>query len=244
MIVSCVLFAGCSTFGQKQNAGFPLPLQRAEILFVTAEGGLRLRSRPDLNSQRIITIPDKAEIRKLNEIGEVIVIADKAGKWVEIEYNKYKGWVFSGYLRKPEKPSVKTPIVCADTVALPPECIRRKSIERLQSAEIKPDEAEPERIILAGPFQFQDNWIQRQYGKIPTEKVSGSLHVVVHNMPRDLGPVQIEEIKGTLTWKKTLHIQKLLSEEIAALHESKYLIRLNINGYIVDVKRPDKRDGL
>jgi Bacterial SH3 domain len=67
---------------------------------VDSEGGLRLRTSPDLKGQIIRVIPDGREVDLLEEKPELLVISGKTGKWsrVDTKDGLGEGWVFGGFL--------------------------------------------------------------------------------------------------------------------------------------------------
>ncbi|MCB1202533.1 MAG: SH3 domain-containing protein [Leptospiraceae bacterium] len=71
----------------------------AKTMFISAEGGLRMRDKPSVDGNRIVTIPDKSEVQFIEEKGDLISISGKNGKWSKIKWNQYEGWVFGGFLQ-------------------------------------------------------------------------------------------------------------------------------------------------
>lgn len=69
--------------------------------YVNSKNGLNLREKPTIDSNIIITIPnrEKLEIIKYNK--EDIINGIK-GRWVKINSGENVGWVFSGYLSNTE----------------------------------------------------------------------------------------------------------------------------------------------
>lgn len=80
-------------------------------MFVNAGDGLRVRKSPDLNSEKLDTIPFMQSV-KIISIGDTVTIDDINDNWVKILLPRYLwengeaeyGWVFGGYLSY-EKPS-------------------------------------------------------------------------------------------------------------------------------------------
>lgn len=80
-------------------------------MFVNAGDGLRVRKSPDLNNEKLDTIPFMQSV-KIISIGDTVTIDDINDNWVKILLPRYLwengeaeyGWVFGGYLSY-EKPS-------------------------------------------------------------------------------------------------------------------------------------------
>ena len=77
-------------------------------MYVNASEGLRVRSSPNINGDRIGLLPHLAVITVVGEYAEDVVIDDISGKWVLMQFitrhkqanglKPLEGWVFSGYL--------------------------------------------------------------------------------------------------------------------------------------------------
>ncbi len=70
-----------------------------DVLFkcwINSPEGLRLRSSPNLDSQKISLIEDRKEINVF-EIGPLDEIDGILSFWLRVEYNSIKGWIFGGY---------------------------------------------------------------------------------------------------------------------------------------------------
>ncbi|MCB1173492.1 MAG: SH3 domain-containing protein [Leptospiraceae bacterium] len=66
--------------------------------YVDADGGLRMRSEPSLESQKLTTIPNGSPVTILSTSGSTITIAQRSGRWTQVTYNNQAGWVFGGFL--------------------------------------------------------------------------------------------------------------------------------------------------
>lgn len=66
--------------------------------YVNADGGLRMRTTPDLNGTKLMTIPNNSEVTVIEEKGNTISLSGKNGKWTKVSYNNTEGWVFGGFL--------------------------------------------------------------------------------------------------------------------------------------------------
>lgn len=69
-----------------------------KIKYVASPKGLNLRSKADLTSQKIAALPFMTKVTIINESGKNEFVAGRHGKWVNIEANNQKGWVFDGFL--------------------------------------------------------------------------------------------------------------------------------------------------
>ena len=69
-----------------------------ELKIVDANGGLKMRSVPNTNGDKIGLIPNGATVEIIKENGENLSIAGKTGKWTEVKYDNKTGWVFGGFL--------------------------------------------------------------------------------------------------------------------------------------------------
>ncbi|EKO70233.1 SH3 domain-containing protein [Leptospira interrogans] len=70
---------------------------------VDADGGLRLRENPTIQSKVILTIPEGRIINVIEEIGETETNDNKEGKWVKAKYGNITGYVFNPFLLKVKK---------------------------------------------------------------------------------------------------------------------------------------------
>lgn len=78
---------------------FVLFLQGQRYFTVCAESGLTLRSKADIDSERLQVVPyfHKVESIQLHR-DNLVVIDDVKGYWIEVNYNGTVGFMFSGYL--------------------------------------------------------------------------------------------------------------------------------------------------
>ncbi|RPJ08527.1 MAG: hypothetical protein EHM28_04095 [Spirochaetaceae bacterium] len=80
----------------------------ADIRYVTAEDGLRLRAEPSLSGKVVAVIPFGEKVKLIKEYGEDLTISGGTGKWSIItwtdEHYEYKeGWAFGGFLGTEKK---------------------------------------------------------------------------------------------------------------------------------------------
>jgi hypothetical protein len=69
----------------------------SETIYVNSKEGLRVRSKPDINSEKIFLLNDKQAITVLNKDTKNVTIDGVDGSWYLIQAEEAKGWVFSGY---------------------------------------------------------------------------------------------------------------------------------------------------
>ena len=74
------------------------PAESLGSAFINANGGLRMRDKPDLAATRILTIPNGAEVELLEKASEGIVIDGRFGFWTKVKFENQSGWVFGAYL--------------------------------------------------------------------------------------------------------------------------------------------------
>ncbi|RPJ06148.1 MAG: SH3 domain-containing protein, partial [Spirochaetaceae bacterium] len=70
----------------------------ANIRFVTADDGLRMRSQPSLTADIVTVLPFNAEVTLMSETGTEMEIDGARGKWSRISWQEKNGWVFGGFL--------------------------------------------------------------------------------------------------------------------------------------------------
>ncbi|MBL8019598.1 MAG: SH3 domain-containing protein [Leptospirales bacterium] len=73
---------------------------KTEVRFVAASDGLRMRSTPTLNGEKITTIGNGAKVKVLEE-GDVFEVDGLKSNWYKIEFAGKEGWAFGGYLTRP-----------------------------------------------------------------------------------------------------------------------------------------------
>ncbi len=80
-----------------------------DVMYILPEDGLRVRSKPELKSKKLLTLPYRLPV-KIVAVGKEATIDGITSNWVEIyiprEYSF--GWVFGGYLAK-EQPEFIPP---------------------------------------------------------------------------------------------------------------------------------------
>jgi flagellar hook assembly protein FlgD len=74
---------------------------------VNSPEGLNVRKEPELNSERIFTIPNNDIVYILKKDVKNVTIDGKNDRWYFVQYNEYYGWVFGGYLIETEKNEIK-----------------------------------------------------------------------------------------------------------------------------------------
>lgn len=76
---------------------YPLLSKNNEYYIVTPKG-LNLRSSSDQKSKVMILIPFNAKVVQISEIEKADFIDGCGAKWINVDYNGYKGWVYDMYL--------------------------------------------------------------------------------------------------------------------------------------------------
>jgi hypothetical protein len=69
-----------------------------KIKYVNSPKGLNLRSAADINSDKIMTVPNKSVVKIVDIDKNLIIIDDIQNNWYFINYNGTTGWLFGGYL--------------------------------------------------------------------------------------------------------------------------------------------------
>jgi uncharacterized protein YraI len=77
--------------------------QSVSEAFVAAEGGLRMRSAPDIAASPVGLIPNSTKVQVIEEADATVTIAGNRGKWTKVAYSGGSGWVF-GYFLASEPP--------------------------------------------------------------------------------------------------------------------------------------------
>jgi hypothetical protein len=75
-----------------------LPANSLEKYWINTKSGLILRSEPDRNSNRILTMPYGSMVHLIESSNHSEVIDGKEGTWIKINFGKTDGWAFSGFL--------------------------------------------------------------------------------------------------------------------------------------------------
>jgi hypothetical protein len=69
-----------------------------EPRWITADVGLRIRTGPGLNHEKIGLIPFADKVILLEETGTTLAIQGATGKWSKVDWDGTIGWVFGGFL--------------------------------------------------------------------------------------------------------------------------------------------------
>ena len=78
-------------------------IENQDFRKVTASSGLVLREEPNTTSTKLALIPLGTEVQVLEEKAEKVQIGDTSGRWVRVNHNGIRGWVFGAYLASPSK---------------------------------------------------------------------------------------------------------------------------------------------
>lgn len=65
---------------------------------ISADVGLRMRSAPSLEAEKLGVIPYGEQVILLEERGAVVEIAGAKGHWSRVRWKNREGWVFGGFL--------------------------------------------------------------------------------------------------------------------------------------------------
>lgn len=83
-------------------SGIVLFADTAKDARISAKSGLRLRDRPALTGKKIALIPYNSEVLVLEEKNNKVVLNGRKGQWTRIQWGKKTGWVFGGFLSRPQ----------------------------------------------------------------------------------------------------------------------------------------------
>lgn len=67
---------------------------------VSVKEGLRIRSGPAQNAQKLGVIPEGTAVVVLEEKDPEVTVAGRKGRWTRVNWNGTIGWVFGGFLDK------------------------------------------------------------------------------------------------------------------------------------------------
>jgi len=94
----------CSCFKDNKNENTNIVMGQTDTsagsgkkMYVNASAGLRVRSLPSTDGERIGALEHLTEVNVVREDASIVTIGDVEGKWVYIN-TPLEGWVFSGYL--------------------------------------------------------------------------------------------------------------------------------------------------
>jgi hypothetical protein len=79
----------------------------AKNVVVNVENGLRMRTKDNINSEVITTVPYKSELQLIpgseGGTGDYFKLNEISANWYLVKYKGKQGWVFGGFLELPEK---------------------------------------------------------------------------------------------------------------------------------------------
>ncbi|EMM84165.1 SH3 domain protein [Leptospira interrogans str. 2006001854] len=151
---------------------------------VNADGGLRLRENPNIQSKVILTIPESKIVNILEEVGEIETNDDKKGKWVKVEYGRTTGYVFSPFLGRVKRDLNNFK---GKSIKLSHEKNHTKIFETLiESKLMEPyDQSKDRRGYQSNEFQLEDYAARNDYSVISIsprkESCAGYLHSYCYN---------------------------------------------------------------
>ena len=68
------------------------------LMWASAKSGLRMRDAPNLNANKLKTIPYAQKVNVIQESGDILSLAKTQGKWTEVQWESNRGWVYGGFL--------------------------------------------------------------------------------------------------------------------------------------------------
>jgi hypothetical protein len=68
------------------------------VRYVAVKDGLNMREEPSPTGKKMLTIPYRQEVLKLEEKPESFTIDKTEGKWTKVSWRGKTGWVFGGFL--------------------------------------------------------------------------------------------------------------------------------------------------
>lgn len=80
------------------SAWFSSCSKKELIIYSNAQSGLRMRSQPNLNSEKITIFPYKERALVLEKSNELVEIDGQHNYWYKIKYLFNTGWVFGAYI--------------------------------------------------------------------------------------------------------------------------------------------------
>lgn len=66
--------------------------------YVTVKSGVKMRERPDINSEIIFKIPYKEKVEIIEENKDIITIENISSRWTKVKYKNNIGWIFGEFL--------------------------------------------------------------------------------------------------------------------------------------------------
>jgi len=93
--------------------------EKIMVMYVNAIDGLRVRSSPNINSDRIGLLPHLTEVIVIEEDSSYVTIDNIRGKWIYMStsLSGLNGWVFNGYLM--DRDEYENYINCIDIEQIP-----------------------------------------------------------------------------------------------------------------------------
>ena len=79
-------------------------LARPLVRFVDAPGGLNLRAVPNVRGHLLAVLSHRAAIKVVGRLFEARVLAGRTGRWVQVETDAHRGWVFDAFLSREAPP--------------------------------------------------------------------------------------------------------------------------------------------
>ena len=102
------------------------------IRYVAVKDGLNMREEPSPTGRKMLTIPYRQEVQKLEEKPESFTIDKTEGKWTKVTWQGKTGWVFGGFLSAtpPGAGSTQSATTASGSAGCEAECTERERIEK------------------------------------------------------------------------------------------------------------------
>ena len=111
LIIFVILITGCSknnnkeikqtNVSQESQPVREVKPKKTEFRYVNSIEGLRVRNKPGMDGEKIVSLKNKEKIEIVSETSLVQTIDEIESKWVEIKTeNNITGYVFGGFLEK------------------------------------------------------------------------------------------------------------------------------------------------
>ncbi len=98
-LIPILLLAASVWFSCEQSDPESVRIENQDTREVTAPSGLVLREEPNTKSVKLALIPLGTRVQVLEEKSEAEQIGDATGRWLRVNHNGIRGWVFGAYLK-------------------------------------------------------------------------------------------------------------------------------------------------
>ena len=101
-ILFVILILLIGALGCAENRQQIVQEEAKQYRWVSAKGGLTIKSKPDASSEEIGTIPFGEEVLLISEEQNYVELAGRKGRWSNVFWYGPDGWVFGGFLSNKE----------------------------------------------------------------------------------------------------------------------------------------------